>query len=226
MRARSVCARGRGDRGRDAGRRGARPPRRSGCAARVSRTTRAGRAWHDALPRLGHARRAASTPRRDRDRGVDCFYVYPTVSDQQSRLATKRVDPEIRSIALYQAARFSQLCRVYAPVYRQATVPALQAGTTTRPRLPHGLRRRRAGLRRVPAPHRPPSRLRPHRPLAGELPPAAAHPPADRRPSPPCAAGWSPPCSSAATSPSARAPTAVACSATCPRAGGRRSSPA
>jgi Protein of unknown function (DUF3089) len=71
-------------------------------------------------------------PRRGRDRGVDCFYVYPTVSDQPRRLATKRVDPEIRSIALYQAARFSQLCRVYAPVYRQATVPALQAETTTR----------------------------------------------------------------------------------------------
>jgi hypothetical protein len=67
-----------------------------------------------------------------RDRGVACFYVYPTVSDQTTRLATKRVDPELRSIALYQAARYSQLCRVYAPVYRQATVPALQAGTTTR----------------------------------------------------------------------------------------------
>jgi hypothetical protein len=72
------------------------------------------------------------TPARDRDRGVDCFYVYPTVSDQPSRLAAKRVDPEIRSIALYQAARFSQVCRVYAPVYRQATVAALQAGTTTK----------------------------------------------------------------------------------------------
>ena len=72
------------------------------------------------------------TPRRDRDRKVDCFYVYPTVSDQQTRLATKAVDPELRSIALYQAARFSQACRVYAPVYRQATVPALQAGATTR----------------------------------------------------------------------------------------------
>ena len=78
------------------------------------------------------ARAGISTPRRDRDQGVDCFYVYPTVSNQQSRLATKRLDPEIRSIALYQAARFSQVCRVYAPVYRQATVPALQAGTTTR----------------------------------------------------------------------------------------------
>jgi hypothetical protein len=72
------------------------------------------------------------TPKRDRDRGVDCFYVYPTVSDQQTRLATKRVDPELRSIALYQAARFSQACRVYAPVYRQATVPALQGAQTTK----------------------------------------------------------------------------------------------
>ena len=72
------------------------------------------------------------TARRARDRGVVCFYVYPTVSDQQTRLANKRVDPEIRSIALYEAAWFSRVCRVYAPVYRQATVPALQAGTTTR----------------------------------------------------------------------------------------------
>ncbi len=73
-----------------------------------------------------------TTPARERDRGVDCFYVYPTVSDQPGRLATKRVDPELRSTALYQAARYSQLCRVYAPVYRQATVQALQSGATTR----------------------------------------------------------------------------------------------
>jgi hypothetical protein len=78
------------------------------------------------------ARTARATPRRDRDRRVACFYVYPTVSNQPGRLATRRVDPELRSIALYQAARFSQVCRVYAPLYRQATVPALQAGTTTR----------------------------------------------------------------------------------------------
>jgi Protein of unknown function (DUF3089) len=72
------------------------------------------------------------TLHRAADRGVACFYVYPTVSNQQTRLATKAVDPELRSIALYQAARYSSQCRIYAPVYRQATVPALQAGTTTR----------------------------------------------------------------------------------------------
>ena len=69
---------------------------------------------------------------RSRDRGVDCFYVYPTVSDQQTPNANKRVDPEIRSIALFQAAWFSRACRVYAPVYRQATVPALQSLATDR----------------------------------------------------------------------------------------------
>src|ERR1700709_778359 len=36
---------------------------------------------------------------------IDCFYVYPTVSHQSTPQATKRVDPEERSIALYQAAR-------------------------------------------------------------------------------------------------------------------------
>jgi pimeloyl-ACP methyl ester carboxylesterase len=71
---------------------------------------------------------APSTLRR---RPVDCFYVYPTVSDQKTTLATRRIDPEERSIALYQAARYSSLCKVYAPMYRQVTLTALFAGTAT-----------------------------------------------------------------------------------------------
>ena len=59
---------------------------------------------------------------------IDCFYVYPTVSDQMGPNATRSVDPEERSIALYQAARYSRLCRVFAPMYRQVTVPALLGG--------------------------------------------------------------------------------------------------
>jgi hypothetical protein len=65
------------------------------------------------------------TPRRTRDRGVDCFYVYPTVSDQPGLNATLAIDPEQRSIALYQAARYSQVCRVWAPMYRQLTLRAI-----------------------------------------------------------------------------------------------------
>jgi hypothetical protein len=58
-------------------------------------------------------------------RKIDCFYVYPTVSDQQTQNANLHIDPEERSIALYQAARYSQQCRVYAPMYRQLTLKAI-----------------------------------------------------------------------------------------------------
>jgi hypothetical protein len=56
---------------------------------------------------------------------IDCFYVYPTVSDQKMPQANFTVTPELRSIALYQAARFSRDCRVFAPVYRQITIQGL-----------------------------------------------------------------------------------------------------
>ncbi|HWT93071.1 MAG TPA: DUF3089 domain-containing protein [Solirubrobacteraceae bacterium] len=56
---------------------------------------------------------------------VDCFYVYPTVSGQQTTNANLNVDPEVRAIAEYQASRYSQTCRVYAPVYRQLTLKAI-----------------------------------------------------------------------------------------------------
>ncbi len=64
---------------------------------------------------------------------IDCFYVYPTVSDQKGPLANLHVDPEECSIALYQAARYSQVCRVFVPMYRQVTVPALDAGNQESP---------------------------------------------------------------------------------------------
>src|SRR4051795_1179747 len=65
------------------------------------------------------------TPPVLKRRPVDCFYVYPTVSDQPTPVATRRIDPEERSVALYQAARYSSLCRVYAPMYRQITLQGL-----------------------------------------------------------------------------------------------------
>jgi Protein of unknown function (DUF3089) len=62
---------------------------------------------------------------------IDCFYVYPTVSDQDTPNASFAIDPELRSVALYQAARYSGDCRVFAPVYRQFTLSALQNGQVT-----------------------------------------------------------------------------------------------
>jgi hypothetical protein len=59
---------------------------------------------------------------------IDCFYVYPTVSDQTTGNANLHIDPEERSIALYQAARYSQYCKVYAPMYRQVTLAGIGSG--------------------------------------------------------------------------------------------------
>jgi hypothetical protein len=63
--------------------------------------------------------------KRAKRRRFDCFYVYPTVSDQTTPNANLDIDPEQRSIALYQAARYTQICRVFAPVYRQLTLGAI-----------------------------------------------------------------------------------------------------
>ena len=62
------------------------------------------------------------------DPPADCFYVYPTVSEQRSRNANKDKDEALMAIARFQASRFSQVCRVYAPVYRQQTLGGLAAG--------------------------------------------------------------------------------------------------
>jgi hypothetical protein len=56
---------------------------------------------------------------------IDCFYVYPTVSAQGEVNADRSVDPELVDIAEAQAARFSSVCQVFAPVYRQVTVVGL-----------------------------------------------------------------------------------------------------
>jgi hypothetical protein len=56
---------------------------------------------------------------------VDCFYVYPTVSEQSGVVANLHVDPAETAVARVQASRFSQVCKVYAPMYPQLTLHAL-----------------------------------------------------------------------------------------------------
>src|SRR5277367_3963344 len=56
---------------------------------------------------------------------IDCFYVYPTVSSQFTQNANLEIDPEETQIAIDQASRFSQTCKVYAPIYPQLTIPAI-----------------------------------------------------------------------------------------------------
>lgn len=57
--------------------------------------------------------------------GVDCFYVYPTVSTEPGRNADLTVQPAEVAAAVAQASPFSTVCRVWAPMYRQETASDL-----------------------------------------------------------------------------------------------------
>jgi len=66
------------------------------------------------------------TPPANPNPGVDCFYVYPTVvSTTLAANAPRHISNEVASILKFQAARFSSVCKVYAPIYRQATFAGL-----------------------------------------------------------------------------------------------------
>ena len=71
----------------------------------------------------GHRQRSAPA----RNPRVDCFYVYPTVSLQPTTNANLEIDPQERAVAIAQASRFSQVCRMYAPMYPQLTLHAVFA---------------------------------------------------------------------------------------------------
>ncbi len=62
---------------------------------------------------------------------IDCFYVYPTVSKETTENADLAVQPAETYVATAQAARFSQYCKVYAPMYRQVTLAGLSHPTAT-----------------------------------------------------------------------------------------------
>src|SRR4051812_13357257 len=101
----------------------------SGAQASTTWLCKPGLADNPCTPGLGTtvisptgAAQGTVTPGKAKKPKIDCFYVYPTVSDQTTIQATRAIDPEERSIALYQAARYSSDCRVYAPMYRQITL--------------------------------------------------------------------------------------------------------
>jgi Protein of unknown function (DUF3089) len=52
---------------------------------------------------------------------IDCFYIYPTVSQEQTQYADLTDSPEIQAETRAQAGRLSSRCRVFAPIYRQET---------------------------------------------------------------------------------------------------------
>ena len=56
---------------------------------------------------------------------IDCFYVYPTVSRDTATNSDMLPGNEEPDVVRSQFARFGSICRQYAPIYRQVTVPGL-----------------------------------------------------------------------------------------------------
>lgn len=64
---------------------------------------------------------------------IDCFYVYPTVSTDQTGNSDLSIDAAERNVARVQFAQMSQVCRPFAPMYRQVTLKALRDVMTGQP---------------------------------------------------------------------------------------------
>lgn len=58
---------------------------------------------------------------------VDCFYVYPTVSQDSTPNSDMDAGPEEYNVIRSQFARMGSQCRLFAPLYRQVTLTALRA---------------------------------------------------------------------------------------------------
>jgi hypothetical protein len=64
---------------------------------------------------------------------IDCFYVYPTVSREPTGNADFAIDRDLTRTVVQQFARFGARCRLFAPVYRQITIPGLIAEFSGKP---------------------------------------------------------------------------------------------
>lgn len=64
---------------------------------------------------------------------IDCFYVYPTLSEAKSTTAPLAAEPAAIAVTREQAARFASVCRLFVPVYRQLTLASIAAGTYSDP---------------------------------------------------------------------------------------------
>jgi len=81
----------------------------------------------------GSTAEVSSSARSSSPKEFDCFYVYPTVSTEETANADLRVQSSEIAAAVTQASRFSAACRVWAPMYRQVTVHGLVTGLIIQP---------------------------------------------------------------------------------------------
>lgn len=67
------------------------------------------------------------------DAPIDCFYVYPTISEDPEDQSTLTPGPGEKRAVAQQFAPFSSVCRPFAPMYRQVTLAGLRAVVQGRP---------------------------------------------------------------------------------------------
>ncbi len=75
--------------------------------------------------------RAQKTPSTKKTPPIDCFYLYPTVSQQPTGNSTLEVTGAETGVARAQASRFQTKCRIFAPMYRQVTLAGIFGRATT-----------------------------------------------------------------------------------------------
>jgi hypothetical protein len=71
--------------------------------------------------------------RANPDAPIDCFFVYPTISNDPTPNSDMIAGNEERRAAEHQFARFGSECKLYAPVYRQVTIKGLMSEGSSKP---------------------------------------------------------------------------------------------
>lgn len=69
----------------------------------------------------------------DANAPIDCFYVYPTISQDPNPHSTLQAGPGERRAVAQQFAPFASVCRPFAPMYRQITLAGLRAAVAGNP---------------------------------------------------------------------------------------------
>jgi hypothetical protein len=64
---------------------------------------------------------------------IDCFYVYPTVSNETTGNSDLTITRAEKNVVNTQFSRFAAKCRLFAPMYRQVTLTALRAMLAGKP---------------------------------------------------------------------------------------------
>jgi hypothetical protein len=67
------------------------------------------------------------------DAPIDCFYVYPTISQDPNPHSTLQPGPGEQRAVAQQFAPFASVCRPFAPMYRQITLAGLRAAMAGNP---------------------------------------------------------------------------------------------